>query len=114
MMIPVTKTPKWQRYIRKYEEAKKRYIAALYEEHILPYDGKGYAGYLWVNVTETLPSERGYAYEWGESRWVSGKEYAANEEQYKEWCHGGVISKLDFARFMFHGWARKAGQSTKF
>ena len=113
MMIPVTKTPKWQKYIRKYEAAKKRYIIALYEEHVgkIP-PWKGYGDYLWVNVTQILPSERGFAYEWVESKWVTGKEYDANP-QYKDWSHGGTISKLDFAKFMFHGWARKAGQSTK-
>src|SRR3990170_3486966 len=99
MMIPVTKTPKWQNYIRRYEIAKKRYIAALYEEYVDKTPWKGYGDCLWIMVTQTLPSERGFAYEWGETKWVSGKEYEASP-QYKDWSHGGTISKLDFARLM--------------
>ena len=108
MITAVQKSPKWIKAYNRYEKAYHRYLKVLYEDQ-LSWQGYGHFA-AWVEVTQLLPSTK-FGHEWGETKWVTGQEYEDHYENNNGWVQGRVISKLEIARFMFNGWARKTGQS---
>lgn len=102
-------SPNRNKAFKKYQEAYKRWVKALHTYNVLHQDE-----WAWVEITEILPSDRGFAYEWGKTIVVTGKDFKATYEQESKdtgrWCVGRVITDYDMAYFLLCGWARKCGQ----